>query len=148
MRQAAVLFLIVTAGCGPSTAPNPNPPPADNRPKHDYQGWKIYAPAGGGFEVRFPQEPVLAAASPATGNLHVAGEYQRRGVATWLLGQAASWLDLAQVDNLLDYCCAGPGRRGHCDPAGYQAFLAAAGFRELSRTRRGWTRTPPRPAAG
>jgi len=77
------------------------------------------------------------------GNLHVAGEYQRRGVATWLLGQAASWLDLAQVDNLLDYSYAGVRNPDHCDPAGYQAFLVAAGFRELTRTRRGWTRTPP-----
>lgn len=76
------------------------------------------------------------------GNLHVAGEYQRRGVATWLLGQAADWLDLAQVDNLLDYSYADTRNPDHCDPAGYQAFLASAGFRELTRTRRGWTRTP------
>jgi GNAT superfamily N-acetyltransferase len=76
------------------------------------------------------------------GNLHVTGEYQRRGVATWLLGHAADWLNLAQVDNLLDYSYAGIRNPDHCDPAGYQAFLAAAGFRELTRTRRGWTRTP------
>ena len=76
------------------------------------------------------------------GNLHVTGKYQRRGVATWLLGQAAGWLDLAQVDNLLDYCYADTRNPDHCDPAGYQAFLTVAGFRELTRTRRGWTRAP------
>jgi GNAT superfamily N-acetyltransferase len=76
------------------------------------------------------------------GNLHVAGRHQRRGVATWLLGQAAGWLDLAQVDNLLDYSYADTSNPDQRDPAGYQAFLAAAGFRELTRTRRGWTRKP------
>ena len=76
------------------------------------------------------------------GNLRVTGKYQRRGVATWLLGQAAGWLELAQVDNLLDYTFDGTRNPGHCDPAGYQAFLASAGFRELTRTRRGWTRAP------
>jgi GNAT superfamily N-acetyltransferase len=74
------------------------------------------------------------------GNLRVTGRYQRRGVATWLLGQAAGWLDLAQVDNLLDYSYDGTRNPGHRDPSGYQAFLASAGFRELTRTRRGWTR--------
>jgi GNAT superfamily N-acetyltransferase len=84
------------------------------------------------------------------GNLQVADGYQRRGVATWLLGQAAGWLDLAQVDNLLDYSCDGAGDAGQCDPAGYRAFLASAGFRELTRTRRGWTRAPAggQPASG
>jgi len=76
------------------------------------------------------------------GNLYVAGNYRRRGVATWLLGQAADWLDLAHVDQLLDYSYADTRNPDHSDPAGYQAFLASAGFRELTRTRRGWTRTP------
>src|SRR5438093_13191457 len=67
MRRFAGLFLIVTAGCAS------NPQPADNKPKHDYEGWKVYAPADGGFEVRFPKDPVLTPASPATGNLHMAG---------------------------------------------------------------------------
>jgi GNAT superfamily N-acetyltransferase len=73
------------------------------------------------------------------GNLRVAAPYRRRGVATWLLGQAAGWLRLAQVSRLLDY--ASPDE----PDAGYRAFLAAAGFQELTRTRRGWTRAP-RPA--
>ncbi len=72
------------------------------------------------------------------GNLHVAAPYRRRGVATWLLGQAAAWLRLAQVSRLLSY--AAP------DESGYRALLAAAGFHELTRTRRGWTRVP-RPAS-
>jgi GNAT superfamily N-acetyltransferase len=78
------------------------------------------------------------------GNLHVAGDYRRRGVATWLLGHAAGWLRLAQVTRLLDYAAleTGPGGR---DDAGYRAFLAASHFTELTRTRRGWTRNPESP---
>ncbi len=37
------------------------------------------------------------------GNLHVAEAYRRRGVATWLVGQAADWLRLARVERLLEY---------------------------------------------
>jgi GNAT superfamily N-acetyltransferase len=74
------------------------------------------------------------------GNLHVADPYQRRGVGTWLLGEATDWLDLAQVDNLLAYADSdGPGQS---DPTGYRAFLSAVGFRELTRTGRGWERKP------
>jgi GNAT superfamily N-acetyltransferase len=74
------------------------------------------------------------------GNLHVVAQHRRRGVGTWLAGQAAGWLQLAQVDRLLSYAWL-EGR----DPAGqdyadYRAFLAASGFGELTRTRRGWTR--------
>ena len=74
------------------------------------------------------------------GNLHVAPPYRRRGVGSWLLGQAADWLRLAGVSRLLDYAwLAGT------DPTGqsyddYRAFLPAVGFRELTRTARGWTR--------
>lgn len=32
---------------------------------------------------------------------------------------------------------------GGLDYADYRAFLPAVGFRELTRTKRGWTRTPP-----
>jgi GNAT superfamily N-acetyltransferase len=73
-------------------------------------------------------------------NLHVAGPYRRLGVATWLLAQAAEWLRLAQVDRLLTYAwLAGtdPGGQNYDE---YRAFLAAAGFRELARAARGWTR--------
>jgi GNAT superfamily N-acetyltransferase len=82
------------------------------------------------------------------GNLHVTSEYRRRGVGTWLLGQAAGWLELAQVHNLLDYCYADRDNPDHCDPAGRQAFLAATGFRRLTLTRRGWNRPGAGPGAG
>jgi len=64
-------------------------------------------------------------------------------VATWLLGQAADWLGLAQVGRLLDYAWLAGTDPGGLDYAGYRAFLPAAGFRELTRTRRGWTRVRP-----
>ena len=73
------------------------------------------------------------------GNLHVAQPYRRRGVGTWLLSQAAEWLSLAQAGRLLGYASAGPDPSGR-DDVDYRAFLPAAGFRELTRTRRGWTR--------
>jgi GNAT superfamily N-acetyltransferase len=75
------------------------------------------------------------------GNLRVIERYRRRGVATWLLGQAADWLRLAQVERLLDYAwLEGQDPTGQ-EYASYRAFLAASGFRELTRTKRGWTRT-------
>ncbi|MGE5135218.1 MAG: N-acetyltransferase family protein [Gemmatimonadota bacterium] len=77
------------------------------------------------------------------GNLRVAHPYRRRGVGTWLLSQAADWLGLAQVERLLSYASADADPSGR-DDTDYRAFLPAAGFRELTRTRRGWTR----PAAG
>ena len=67
------------------------------------------------------------------GNLEVDEAYRRRGVATWLLGSAAEWLRLGGVSRLLSY--AEPG-----DEASL-AFHASVGFTELTRTRRGWTRT-------
>jgi GNAT superfamily N-acetyltransferase len=74
------------------------------------------------------------------GNLHVAEGHQRRGVAGWLLGLAADWLDMARVDRLLDYSYLDSQNPDNSDPAAYQAFLAKSGFRELTRTARGWTR--------
>ena len=64
------------------------------------------------------------------GNLHVDEAYRRRGVATWLVGQAADWLRLARVERLLEY--AWPEER---DLLG---LLRGLGFRELTRTARGW----------
>lgn len=75
------------------------------------------------------------------GNLRVTEQYRRRGVATWLLGQAADWLDLGQVARLLNYASLEDS-----GDASYRAFLAGAGFRELTRTQRGWTRSAGRPA--
>src|SRR5208282_2351442 len=75
------------------------------------------------------------------GNLHVSDQHQRRGVATWLLGQAADWLRLAHVDRLITYAGFEPDETGQ-DDTGYRLFLAAVGFPELTRTKRGWTRNP------
>jgi GNAT superfamily N-acetyltransferase len=86
------------------------------------------------------------------GNLHVAEAYRRRGIATWLVGQAADWLRLARAERLLEY--AWPEEH---DLLG---LLAGLGFRELTRTARGWHHrsrpgsspeaeaTPGPPAAG
>ena len=74
------------------------------------------------------------------GNLHVAPPYQRQGVGTWLLGQAAGWLRLAEVSRLLDYAWLEGTDPGGQNNDAYRAFLAAAGFRELTRTARGWTK--------
>jgi GNAT superfamily N-acetyltransferase len=76
------------------------------------------------------------------GNLHVAESHRRRGIATWLLAQAADWLRLAQVERLLDYAwLEGQDETGQGYDS-YRAFLTASGFRELTRTTRGWVRTP------
>ena len=76
------------------------------------------------------------------GNLRVTEQYRRCGVASWLLGQAADWLRLAQVERLLYYAWLEGTDPGGQDYAEYRAFLPAVGFRELTRTRRGWNRTP------
>jgi ribosomal protein S18 acetylase RimI-like enzyme len=68
------------------------------------------------------------------GNLHVDEAYRRRGVATWLFGQAADWLRLARVERLLDY--AWPEEEATL------ALLHRLGFRELTRTARGWHHRP------
>jgi len=74
------------------------------------------------------------------GNLHVTQLYRRRGVGTWLVQQAAEWLSAASVNVLLAYAWlegTDPGGRDYADD---RAFLPAAGFQELTRTRRGWNR--------
>ena len=76
------------------------------------------------------------------GNLSVIERHRRRGVATWLLANAADWLRLAQVERLLDYAwLEGRDPTGQ-DYADSRALLAASGFKELTRTRRGWSRDP------
>jgi len=75
------------------------------------------------------------------GNLHITEPHRRCGVATWLLGQAADWLRLAQVGRLLDYAWLEGQDPAGLDYTGYRAFLAASSFGELTRTKRGWTRT-------
>ena len=80
------------------------------------------------------------------GNLHVIEPYRRRGVGSWLLGQAAEWLALARVDRLLDYAWLEGTDPGGISYEDYGAFLPAVGFRELTRTQRGWTRLAVSPA--
>ena len=77
------------------------------------------------------------------GNLVVVPEYRRRGVGIWLLGQAADWLRLASIDRLLDYAWLEGTDPGGVSYEEYRAFLPAAGFRELTRTKRGWTKLAP-----
>jgi GNAT superfamily N-acetyltransferase len=74
------------------------------------------------------------------GNLHVASPYRRRGMGSWLLGQAADWLRLAGVSRLLNYAWLEGTDPGGLNYDDYRAFLPAVGFRELTRTARGWTR--------
>lgn len=57
-------------------------------------------------------------------------------------GRQADWLLLAGADRLLNYAWLDGTDPGDLDYADYRAFLPAAGFRELTRTRRGWNRTP------
>ena len=74
------------------------------------------------------------------GNLHVASPYRRRGVGSWLLGQAADWLRLAGANRLLNYAWLEGTDPGGLNYDDYRAFLPAVGFRELTRTARGWTK--------
>ena len=57
------------------------------------------------------------------GNLRVTEPYRRRGVASWLLGQAADWLRLADVDRLLTM----PGSKAPT-PAGWTTRATARSF--------------------
>jgi GNAT superfamily N-acetyltransferase len=74
------------------------------------------------------------------GNLHVASPYRRRGVGSWLLGHAADWLRLAGANRLLNYAWLEGTDPGGLNYDDYRAFLPAVGFRELTRTARGWTK--------
>jgi GNAT superfamily N-acetyltransferase len=78
---------------------------------------------------RLPQHGGLA----DIGNLWVEDSHRRRGIATWLVAAAADWLGLAGVDRILGY--AWPEEEVGT------AFLATVGFRELTRTKRGWVLT-------
>jgi GNAT superfamily N-acetyltransferase len=75
------------------------------------------------------------------GNLQVAEPYRRRGVATWLLAQAGEWLRLAQVERLLDYAWLEGSDQTGQRYDDYRAFVSNSGFIELTRTKRGWTRS-------
>jgi GNAT superfamily N-acetyltransferase len=71
-------------------------------------------------------------------SLHVEAAHRRRGVAQWLIGQAADWMRLGHCDRLVAYC--GP------EQTDVLAFATLTGWRELTRTERGWMR--PEGASG
>ena len=71
------------------------------------------------------------------GNLQVVEAHRRKGVGTWLIACAADWLRLGGVARLISY--------GTPDQEESLAFHAAVGFRELTRTARGWTRSTMKP---
>jgi ribosomal protein S18 acetylase RimI-like enzyme len=63
--------------------------------------------------------------------LHVDPDHRRRGIGTWLVGQAADRLRLARAERVLAYAAPDGDELG---------FLLTTGWRELTRTRRGWAR--------
>ncbi len=63
--------------------------------------------------------------------LWVRPDLRRRGVATWLLGHGAERLRFAGAERVLDHAALD-------GDDGTLPFLAARGYRELARTRRGW----------
>jgi GNAT superfamily N-acetyltransferase len=65
--------------------------------------------------------------------LHVAEDVRRRGIGRWLVGHGADWLRLGRVERILDYVIVG-------EDDGHLAFATALGWRELTRTARGWRR--------
>ncbi len=71
--------------------------------------------------------------------LWVHPEHRRRGVATWLVGHGADRLRFAGVTRVLDYDVLAPAED---TVEGVLPFLQRIGFRELTRTRRDWTRLP------
>jgi hypothetical protein len=66
------------------------------------------------------------------GNFHV--EHPVEGLEDWLLAQAGRWLRLSGVQRLFAY--------ESCDATEAIRRLTAAGFRELTRTDRGWEHRP------
>jgi GNAT superfamily N-acetyltransferase len=64
------------------------------------------------------------------GNLEVVETARRQGVGSWLVAEVAGWLELAGVNRLLDYASS--------DDTVCIEFLERLGFRELTRTQRGY----------
>jgi hypothetical protein len=76
------------------------------------------------------------------GNLHVTESHSYPEVAGWLLAEAARWLHLASVERLLAYAVVERPDASIEGEEREREFLTAAGFVEVTRTRRGWTRGP------
>jgi hypothetical protein len=107
---------------GTPTAPCPHPACTGCRPSGRTSGSCTRRP---GRPRRPPRDHPAGPgrrAAPAVG--------ATRGVGTWLIGQAADWLRLARVDRLLAY--AWPAEQD------LLALLGRVGFRELTRTAKGW----------
>jgi GNAT superfamily N-acetyltransferase len=121
--------------------PEPSPPPIDGlEPGRalGVNGTRLYGSVGDTMVGYIEVDTDLAEGGRQAhlhgwadvGNLHVDEAYRRRGVATWLFGQAADWLRLARVERLLD--------DGWPDEEARLALLRRIRFRELTRTARGW----------
>ncbi|MGK5693864.1 N-acetyltransferase [Streptomyces sp. URMC 128] len=81
-----------------------------------------------------PERHARAAGLADIGNLHIDPAQHGTGLEHWLLAQAADWLRLCGVDRLVAYESAADSTMlGH---------LTGAGFRELTRTDRGWEHRP------
>ncbi|NUP16637.1 MAG: N-acetyltransferase [Streptomyces sp.] len=81
-----------------------------------------------------PERHVRGTGLADIGNLHIDPPAYGQGLEHWLLGQAADWLRLCGADRLLAYEAATDDTMlGH---------LTSAGFRELTRTDRGWEHQP------
>ncbi|MEU9573529.1 N-acetyltransferase [Streptomyces massasporeus] len=83
-----------------------------------------------------PERHARAAGLADIGNLHIDPAQHGTGLEHWLLARAADWLRLCGVDRLAAYESA-------ADTVPL-ALLAEAGFRELTRTDRGWEHRPDR----
>ncbi|MER5834218.1 N-acetyltransferase [Streptomyces sp. NPDC002130] len=83
-----------------------------------------------------PERHARAAGLADIGNLHIDPAQYGTGLEHWLLARAADWLRLCGVDRLVAYESAGD--------SAMLALLTDAGFRELTRTDRGWEHHPGR----
>ncbi|GAA4312116.1 hypothetical protein GCM10023086_32550 [Streptomyces venetus] len=81
-----------------------------------------------------PERHARAAGLADVGNLHVDPGQYGTGLEHWLLAQAADWLRLCGVDRLAAYASAADSTE--------LGLLTGAGFRELTRTDRGWEHRP------
>ncbi|MGW2378585.1 GNAT family N-acetyltransferase [Streptomyces sp. NPDC001658] len=84
-----------------------------------------------------PERHTRAAGLADIGNLHIDPGHHGEGLEHELLGRAGDWLRLCGVDRLVAYEAATD--REALD------LLAKAGFRELTRTDRGWEHRPGGP---
>jgi GNAT superfamily N-acetyltransferase len=130
------IVFVVTVGNVPRW--RPSLPGLNIRRTLGVNGTRIWALSGdtvvGFIEVDTNLGEANRAAGIATwadiGNLEVVEAYRGKGVGSWLVAETAGWLELAGVTRLLDY--ASPDDTGCVD------FLERLGFRELTRTVRGY----------